>query len=203
MTRSEIDTADIQAIAKTAFDSLKYASYVLLRVGESDLARRWLRNLAPASILELSGGRVEEAYQIAFTAAGLLALGIDKTIVRGFSPEFVEGMAGDENRSRRLGDTGANAPAKWKWGVGEKEPHILLILFSSEAKQLEALVARMQKQANEAGLSVFEIMPASDMGGVEPFGFVDGVSQPGFDWDRVRTPGTAADLDFTHQTALV
>ncbi len=40
MTRREIDKADIQAIAKTAFDSLKGASYMLLRVGEPQSARR-------------------------------------------------------------------------------------------------------------------------------------------------------------------
>jgi deferrochelatase/peroxidase EfeB len=40
------------------------------------------------------------------------------------------------------------------------------------------------------------------MGGVEPFGFKDGVSQPTFDWDRARTPGTKADRTFTNQIAL-
>src|SRR5437868_14311494 len=115
MMRGDIDSDDIQAIAKTAFDSLKGASYVLLRVVDPPAARRWLRDLAPARLADLGGGKkVVQTCQIAFTAAGLLALGVDKTIVGRFSLEFVEGMAGDENRSRRLGDIGANAPANWE-----------------------------------------------------------------------------------------
>ena len=40
------------------------------------------------------------------------------------------------------------------------------------------------------------------MGDIEPFGFVDGVSQPVFDWDVARTPGTKADRAFTNRIAL-
>ena len=99
-------------------------------------------------------------------------------------------MAGDENRSRRLGDIGENAPEKWHWGVGDREPHVLLILLASDAERLEALVDKMLEQALGAGLSKIDILETSDMKGLEPFGFVDGGSQPSFDWDRPRTPGT-------------
>jgi deferrochelatase/peroxidase EfeB len=199
MTRRDIDTSDIQAIVKTAFGSLNAASYMLLRVVEPSAARQWLRALAPASI---ANGRVDETYQIAFTAAGLRELGVKKEIIKGFSPEFVEGMAGNENRSRRLGDIGENAPQQWSWGVGDREPHVLLILLASDAKRLEALVDSMLEQALDAGLSKIDVLATSDMKGLEPFGFVDGGSQPSFDWDRPRTPGTAADGDYTNLLAL-
>jgi deferrochelatase/peroxidase EfeB len=199
MTRRDIDTSDIQAIAKTGFGSLRAASYMLLRVVEPSAARQWLRVLAPASIAD---GRVDETYQIAFTAAGLRQLGVEEQIMEGFSPEFVEGMAGDDNRSRRLGDIGANAPANWKWGVGDSEPHVLLILLASDAMRLEPLVDSMLEQALGAGLSKIEILPTSDMHGLEPFGFLDGGSQPNFDWDRPRKPGTQADRDYTNLLAL-
>ena len=196
--RREIDRCDIQAIVNTAFASLNAARYMLLRVGDPNTARQWLRGLAPANLGKKHG---KEAYQIAFTAAGLRALGVKDGILKSFSPEFVEGMAGSENRSLRLGDTGANAPANWSWGVGETEPHILLILFSC-AGHIETFAEGMLHQAQAAGLSLIEMLADSDMGGFEPFGFKDGISQPTFDWDRPRTPGTRADRDYTNLLAL-
>jgi deferrochelatase/peroxidase EfeB len=199
--RREIDADDIQAIVRTAFGSFKSARYILLRVVEPSAARQWLRGLAPASLAQLPLKDDAEISQIALTAAGLREIGVNDAIVEQFAPEFVEGVAKNENRSRRLGDTGANSPTNWYWGVGEKEPHILLMLFSSKA-QIEAFAARMQKQALAAGLSMIDILSDSDMGNTEPFGFVDGISQPAFDWDHPRIPGTKADQDYTNLVAL-
>jgi deferrochelatase/peroxidase EfeB len=199
--RREINPDDIQAIARTAFGSFKSARYMLLRVVEPVAARQWLRGLGPASLAQLPLKDDAEISQIALTAAGLREIGVKDAIVEQFAPEFVEGMANNDNRSWRLGDTGANAPMNWCWGVGEKEPHILLMLFSSAA-QIGAFTARMQEQALAAGLSKIAILSDSDMDNTEPFGFVDGISQPTFDWDRPRIPGTKADQDYTNLLAL-
>ena len=205
MTRADVDRADIQAIARTAFGSLTGASYVLLRVADARAARAWLGGLWPTSLADLSLGGVRahlvEATQVAITAAGLTALGVDESIVERFGPEFVEGMARSENRSRRLGDIGANAPANWRWGVGDREPHILLMLFA-ERDRLAAIEAETRAAAERGGLTTLDVRPTSDMGDREPFGFADGVSQPSFDWDRARTPGTNADRAYTNLIAL-
>ena len=58
MIRPEVDSSDVQAIAWTAFGSLKGASYMLLRVVEPHAARQWLRGLAPASLHDLSVANV-------------------------------------------------------------------------------------------------------------------------------------------------
>jgi deferrochelatase/peroxidase EfeB len=200
--RREIDATDIQAITRTAFGSYKSARYMLLRVVEPVAARQWLRGLTPASMAQLPlKDDTAEISQMAFTAEGLRALGIKDTILQQFAPEFVDGMANNDNRSRRLGDTGANAPTNWCWGVGEKEPHILLMLFSS-VEQIEAFTDRMLDQALAAGLSKIDILSDSDLDNTEPFGFRDGISQPTFDWDRPRIPGTKADQDYTNLLAL-
>ena len=205
MTRRDVDSADIQAIAKTAFGSLTGTSYLLLRVADARAARTWLSGLRPTSLADLAPdgvpAQIAEATQVAFTAAGLRALGVEEAIVQQFGPEFVEGLAGSANRSQRLGDIGANAPANWRWGVGGREPHILLMLFA-KPDSVGALERTTREAAERSGLTIVDVLPTSHMGGVEPFGFVDGVSQPTFDWDRARTPGTKADRAYTNLLAL-
>jgi deferrochelatase/peroxidase EfeB len=205
MTRADVNQDDIQAIALTAFGSLTGASYLILRVADARSARRWLGELEPTRLADLSSdgvrARIPEATQVAITAAGLRALGVDEAIVQRFSPEFVEGIAGSANRSQRLGDTGANAPQNWHWGVGNREPHILLMLFATP-ECIGAFEREAREAAERSGLTTIEVLPTTDMDGVEPFGFVDGVSQPTFDWDRARTPGTKADRKFTNLIAL-
>jgi deferrochelatase/peroxidase EfeB len=204
--RSDIDIADIQAIAWSAFDSLKGARYMLLRIGDARAARQWLRGLTPTSIDNLYGGgvkqKLDDVIQIAFTAAGLRALRVGDDVMEKFSPEFAEGMTGSPNRSLRLGDIGANEPREWKWGFGDKEPHVLLILFAADDTHAEALAATQRAQAEEAGLTVVKVLTASNMRDKEPFGFADGISQPSFDWEVPRKPGTSADRDYTNLLAL-
>jgi deferrochelatase/peroxidase EfeB len=200
MTRLDGDRADIQALAYTAFGSLTGATYLLLRIADAAAARRWLGALTLASVNDLRS-RLSEAIQVAVTAAGLRALRVAEPTVQRFNPEFVEGMAGNPNRSQRLGDTGANAPEKWAWGVGGREPHVLLMLFSTP-ERLARLEREQREAAERSGLETIAILPTSDMGGVEPFGFLDGVSQPTLDWDGARTPGTKADRTFTNLIAL-
>lgn len=204
--RSDIDIGDIQAIVWSAFGSLKGARYMLLRVNDARAARRWLRDLKPTSLGDLydkdgASRHCKEIVQVAFTAAGLRALDVND--VDGFSPEFREGMAGHPNRSQRLGDIGANAPDKWKWGYKDNEPHILLILFATDDISVEAIAADKRRDAEASGLAVSdEILATSDLGDKEPFGFTDGISQPSFDWEAPRKPGTSADRDYTNLLAL-
>jgi deferrochelatase/peroxidase EfeB len=198
--RRDVDAADIQAIAKSAFGSLKAARYMLLRVSDADTARQWLGSLAPASVADLPV-KHQKICQIAFTAAGLRAVGVGCEVVKRFSPEFVEGMAGSSNRSLRLGDICDNAPERWRWGAGDNEPHVLLMLFSDKC-EIEAFASWMLSDAMAAGLTKVEVLPDSDMDKHEPFGFRDGVSQPSFDWERPRTPGARADQDYTNLIAL-
>ena len=111
-------------------------------------------------------------------------------------------MAGNPNRSQRLGDIGANAPGNWSWGVGDREPHVLLMLFSATGAHRRPPGRGAGVAAERSGLALIEELRTTDMGGVEPFGFADGVSQPTFDWDRARTPGTKADRAYTNLLAL-
>ena len=189
MTRRDIDTSDLQAIAKTGFASLTAASYMLLRVVEPSAARRWLRDLAPASLakpselkttLDIERKTGAETYQVAFTAAGLRKLGVDESIMQRFSPEFVEGMAGDENRSRRLGDIGENAPEKWCWGVGDKEPHILDPVATDAGRSRRWSIRCCSRRWS---WPVEDRYPATSDMGLEPFAAM--AARNRFDQDRL------------------
>jgi Dyp-type peroxidase family len=139
--------------------------------------------------------------QIAFTAAGLRMLGVEVTPEAGFDPAFVDGLAGDERRSHRLGDEGPDAPANWQWGVAEREPHILIMLLAADTV-IDALTRTTRDAATAAGCSIIHGDPIRTPLGREPFGFADGLSQPDFDWTGTLTPGGARDRDYRNRLAM-
>ena len=114
MTRTEPDYGDVQGLLRFGYGKMTEASYALLTVKDVRAARLWLTTAPVTNAAEMSVPP-RAALQIAFSAAGLAAIGTAKAVLAGFSPEFLTGLA-EESRSRRLGDVGANAPAKWNWG---------------------------------------------------------------------------------------
>ena len=53
----------------------------------------------------------------------------------------------------------------------------------------------------DRAFSVLECLDTSDMDGIEPFGFVDGISQPVFDWER-RLDLHDVEAEYRNLTAL-
>jgi deferrochelatase/peroxidase EfeB len=184
------DLGDIQALLRAGFAALTEARFLLLRVAEAAAARAWLAQAPVTSIAHL-GERQETVLQVALTSDGLRALGVPDTVIAGFSAEFVAGLGNDAARSRRLGDVGPDAPPHWDWGWADRTPHVLLMLYALPGK-----LAAWQEHLAIAGFTVMQTLETSDMNGHEPFGFLDGVSQPAIDWAGARTPDTDADLDY-------
>ena len=128
--------------------------------------------------------RPPRTLNVAFTYAGLGALGLAPAALRTFPDEFRLGMAA-ETRSRILGDTGASAPAQWELGGPQNEPiHALLILnaqteadlaaWCDEQRQAAAGGRGRRRRARQAAPSTAHGPPS----GTEQFGFFDGVAQP-------------------------
>lgn len=195
------EAADIQAIVERGFGSLAGSSYLLLRVERPELARDWLRELPITSLADALGGRLDRVCQVAFTAPGLAALGFDAEAEQGFAPEFLDGMASDERRSHRLGDEGANAPGLWRWGVGEDEPHVLIVLLAA-AEDIPAFEGEYLAALPGAGCRLIAANRGNASVRREPFGFADGLSQPDLDWHGTLKTGGAKDRLYRHTLAM-
>jgi len=140
--------------------------------------------------------------QIAFSAQGLRALGLKEQVIEQFSDEFISGMTGNPNRSRRLGDVGNNDPRNWCWGSdSEKVPHVLLLLYAREGK----LDEWRQKVEGEDFTKAFEQvreLPTRYTGRQEPFGYVDGISQPEIDWQRSQSTDEHKRVHYSNLLAI-
>lgn len=187
-----MNAADVQALVARGFGTLDGARYVLLRVEDPRRAREWLRGLGVTTLAEARAQRLGRVRQMAFTAAGLRALDLAADTIPGFAPEFLDGLAGDPSRSRRLGDVEECAPSLWRWGAGNAEPHVLLVLLATD-DDIEAHLAGTLADMPAGACSILLVNAASGSVGREPFGFVDGISQPEVDWEGTLEPGGAKD----------
>ena len=198
-TALPVDLDDIQGLVRFGYKHHTEASFLLLRVTDRNAARRWLASV-PVTTSVTIDPLPEFAIQIAFTAEGMRALGIDDAVVDAFANEFVVGVAGDGNRARRLGDVGANDPSRWQWGAGARVPHVAVLLYAMPGR-LAVLKQAIESQC-QAGFERMACLATSDLDGIEPFGFTDGISQPMLDWDRQRLARDAERTKYSNLSCL-
>lgn len=194
-----VELDDVQGLVRFGYKHLTEACFLLLRVKDPAAARAWLA-LAPVTSAVKADPVPETALQVAFTSEGLQALEVAPDLYAEFSAEFVAGMASDAARARRLGDIGANDPSGWQWGAGERVPHVALLLYARSGR-LAAFEHEIEAQC-AAGFARIQRLLTSDLQGVEPFGFVDGISQPQLDWERKRPARDQDQLEFRNLSCL-
>lgn len=78
---------------------------------------------------------------------------------------------------------------------------MLLILMAAE-DEIAVMEAELVAALPSAGLTLLAINPTNGHVGHEPFGFVDGVSQPVMDWDGALKPGGARDRIYRNRLAM-
>jgi len=181
---SAVDFGEVQGLVRYGYSRMTEACYLLIKIKNASAARRWLSRAPVTSAVKLERPP-RTALQIAFTCPGLEALEVPRKVVLGFSLEFRSGMAADENRSSRLGDVDANSPSYWEWGTAARLPHAVVMLFA-EPGLLSDWTQAIKGDLWAAAFEQIDCLPTSDLGGREPFGFVDGISQPEIDWDQSR-----------------
>ncbi len=199
MHNSPIDCSDVQGLLRFGYFHLSEACFFLLRVRSRVAARLWLA-AAPVSNAVKMPTYPDDALQIAITSAGFRALNVPDEIIGGFSAEFISGMAGEESRSRRLGDIGSSAPSGWRWGGAGRVPHFLVMLYSKPGG-LEAWTRVVKGRLWNTAFEIIVCLSTEDMKGFEPFGFRDGVSQPTLDWARTRQGG-GDELEYGNLAAI-
>lgn len=123
-------------------------------------------------------------WQVAFTYRGLQRLGLSDEGAdnRIFPNAFCQGV-NSVARSRILGDLASSHPANWQWGSGEKEVDFVLMCYFGEASQAAPSLIETRKLIDSAGAQVVweqdcNVERNDDGVTVEPFGYVDGISQP-------------------------
>jgi Dyp-type peroxidase family len=186
MSAEPVDFRDIQGLVRFGYNALTEASFLLLKISDATVARAWLET-APISTAEELSRSPLTALQVAFTRDGLEAIGVAEDLLAGFSAEFLSGMTGQESRSRRLGDLGANSPQAWQWGRQGDLPHALMMIYAQPG-HLEGWTRTIQNGLWSTAFKVMDRLSTSNLRGKEPFGFNDGISQPALDWKRQRTP---------------
>jgi Dyp-type peroxidase family len=189
-----LEKQDIQSLVLTGFPEHDHACFVLLSVVDRERARHWVRRLA--KVVSTTAERPKQGVvNVAFSAAGLRALGLPDDALATFQGEFQEGMSGQataepkapgsaaatSHRSRILGDIGPSDPATWDWG-GPARPavHAILLLYGTSEAQLAELLAAQRADYQDgptlAELYVRETFRLPERR--EHFGFADGIAQP-------------------------
>jgi Dyp-type peroxidase family len=188
---SGLDLANIQGFVVRGY-RLPFALYLLLHVDDASRARRWLSGLI-AEVLTATpwSKKPESGANVAFSYAGLQALGLADASLAGFPEEFRQGMAA---RARLLGDTGESAPEHWEAGFVDPGVHVLVMISARSQAALRAHEERLRAAAQAGGLRVVaEQAGAALAGGKEHFGFADGFAQPSIEGAGVpASPGQGA-----------
>lgn len=179
-----IELEDIQGLILSGFGKLPYSNYILLQIEDAVRVRKWIHKLIP-HVTTADSRPNKQALNIAFTSAGLKALGLAEENVDNFPIPFREGMA-TPHRQRILGDYGESAPQEWRWGGADEnwqpmnQPHILLTLYGEDEKSLEMHTHKHKEHIQDTpGIKILhQEVGYRRKDHKENFGFHDSISQP-------------------------
>jgi deferrochelatase/peroxidase EfeB len=177
----------VKKLASSEIQSLIFGGLKFMPCGEClvfdlpndvEQAREWLRAVYPK--IAFNDGRRLRARAIvtlALSARGLGRLGLPVESLSTFPFAFVQGMTAPSRRII-LGDTGANAAENWRWGL--TQPEVALLVYGVEQQDVETLIHELVTLAGKLKMAQPHHIPLKRVtdNKREPFGFVDGLSQP-------------------------
>ena len=176
---SKLETSQIQSLVFGGLGFMKDGHLVLYNLpDEREKARAFIAGIYPD--IGFGDGRKlrhDAVITVALGPRAMEKLGLPEECRSGFAAAFLEGMA-TEARNRILGDVNANAPENWLWG---RQPYDLaLLVYGKDEEAVRELCIRIGALADENGLGEPHRIPLerTKKPAIEPFGFVDGISQP-------------------------
>jgi Dyp-type peroxidase family len=185
-----IDFGDIQANVLRGWgegEVLPHVAYAFLSFDERSEPRPWLADAAAlvTSCTAFDALKREDAsdrfvWNLGLTQAGLARLGID--VAKRFEPypAYVSGALSRSSEYELLGDSGASAPSNWEPHFRDAALHAIVSVSAwapvGVSRALAVLAGSLQGTRGVKQLAV-ELGDAL-AGGVEHFGFKDGISQP-------------------------
>jgi deferrochelatase/peroxidase EfeB len=186
MRVTDEDYRDIQGLVRFGYKHLASARFYVLTFNDLTAAGAWLA-AAPVTTA-VKGKRPGAALNVAFTYEGLQRLCDREDILVQFPYEFKSGMS-EPSRARRLGDVDDNAPQGWYWGGPGKVPDVLVMFYATTPPGLDEWEQQLMNESWHAGFSTLALLTTTDGGDIEPFGFLDGISQPVLDWEGSKPTG--------------
>jgi Dyp-type peroxidase family len=189
---TELDFPNIQGFVVRGY-RLPAAGYLFLRIEDAAKARAFLTDVIPQVITaERWDVKPDSGVNIAFSYAGLRALGVGDDSLAAFPAEFREGMA---SRKRLLGDLGDSDPEHWEDCFRSGDAHVLVMISAKDPQALsDRDTAIREVVARRGGASVVVTqLGAALPTGREHFGYADGFSQPAIEGSRFPDhPGAGA-----------
>lgn len=215
MAGREVEWEQVQGIVLSGYGDKPLTRYYLLEIIDAAAARVWLRRrLSGASngsdrrlngeLISFGGNRTEAdvSVNIAFTFAGLAALGLPKDALDTFPWDFRDGMASPLRR-RILHDFGPNDPDRWRWGfdpLTSSDPRLHVLVMMNATKDAFASRARAIERGWRKAFTVRQKLADGyrPKDSREHFGFVDALSQPAIDTSplaqKLREQGNVNDI---------
>lgn len=206
---SALETNEIQSLILRGLGNLKVSEMLALkfppagRAGDEALSQ-WLADLSGSSATPTFGRatfdtRKDKSENLAINVA-LSPAGLDRLRLReihhvhkdlpsnafaSLPAAFKSGMVSPD-RKQILGDTNH---AEWEWGTPEADA--VVMIYGLNPKTLAPDVAKEVQALTQAGFQIIKRMPTLPMTypATEPFGFVDGVSQPIINGTPASLPG--------------